>query len=86
MIVLDANAIVLLIAPGGAMRHIESGPRRVRRFLETVGSRGETVLLPSPALAEVIAGGSDRLALVREEVAVIELTGLPDDPQPELPL
>lgn len=69
MIVLDANALVLLVAPEGAMPHIDRGAERIRRFVDDVVRRGETLAVPTPALAEVVAGGADRLAAVIAEIS-----------------
>lgn len=58
MIVVDANFLVLLLDPN-AMPHIDQGHARVTEFIRACSKE---IIIPSPAISEVIAGRLDRVS------------------------
>jgi predicted nucleic acid-binding protein len=67
MIVVDTNFLILLFDPE-AMPRVDRGGDRVRHFIDKLTEKRETIMIPAPALAELVAGRVDR---VEEIVAAI---------------
>lgn len=61
MIVVDANFLVLLLDPDGAMSHIARGKERILHYIAEL-SRGRTeIIVPAPVIAELVAGRVERI-------------------------
>jgi len=67
MIVVDANVLVLLLDPDGAMDQIERGKDRILHFIETLAQDRTEIIVPAPVIAELVAGRVERI----EEIVTI---------------
>ena len=65
MIVVDTNFLILLFDPD-ALPHVHRGGDRVRHLVEKLTKTRETIMIPAPALAELVVGRVDRV----EEIVV----------------
>lgn len=61
MIVVDANFLILLLDPQGAMDHLDRGRERVEFFTQELGRTKEEIVIPAPVVAELVAGRLDRI-------------------------
>ncbi|MBN9454266.1 MAG: PIN domain-containing protein [Bosea sp.] len=69
MIVVDANFLILLLDPQGAMPHLDRGKERVEFFTQELARTKEEIVIPAPVVAEIVAGRIDR---VEEIVALLQ--------------
>ncbi len=67
MIVVDANFLVLMFDPD-AMPHIPGGADRVRLLIETLTTDRQTIVVPTPAIAELVVGRLPRLNEIIAEI------------------
>lgn len=67
MIVVDANFLMLLFEPD-ALPHVDRGGDRVRRLIDDLTKSRETIMIPAPAIAEVVAGRVDRVDEIVAEI------------------
>lgn len=67
MIVVDANFLILLLDPEGAMGQIERGKDRILHFIEALVRDRAEIIVPAPVIAELVAGRVERI----EEIVTI---------------
>jgi predicted nucleic acid-binding protein len=67
MIVVDTTFLILLFDPA-AIAHVDRGADRVRYLIEKATKARETIMIPAPAIAELVVSRVER---VEEIVAAI---------------
>jgi predicted nucleic acid-binding protein len=72
MIVVDTNFLVLLIDPDST-QNVNRRADRVRHFIDTLAASKEEVMIPAPALAELVAGRVERVEEIVEAVRKLKI-------------
>ncbi|MEC5323274.1 type II toxin-antitoxin system VapC family toxin [Aurantimonas sp. A3-2-R12] len=67
MVVVDTNFLVLMIDPSST-QNTNNRVDRVRHFIAETSNTGEVVVIPSPVLAELVAGRTSRVEEIVETI------------------
>ena len=67
MVVVDTNFLILMIDPGST-QNTNNRVDRVRHFISEISKSGEAIVIPSPALAELVAGRASRVEEIVETI------------------
>ncbi|MBT9291454.1 type II toxin-antitoxin system VapC family toxin [Prosthecodimorpha staleyi] len=67
MIVVDANFLVLMF-DHDAMPHIPRGADRIRHYIDILTSDRQTIVIPTPAISELVVGRLPRLNEIITEI------------------